>query len=641
MGCGPGNCAGCCANGQCLPPPLNSTVSFCGNGGNACQDCGRIGLECNAGYTCAPSGAGGGSGTGGGAPAGGGSEPGDPCQGVPIGGECLTSALLRFCSIPTGNGTPTVQTYQCAPATTCQSTGSGAACLASASSSCQAGDSRCTGPTTVQRCGNSGQWQAATTCAGRCVDSVVGGDCGPTMAMVSVTGTLLYQTRSPLPNLTDWGSPTAVPARNVFVASLRGNDWLHTTTTDAQGRFTLNVPTTPQSGDTVYFVAWGGDGLGVRYQVADPQFGPGTQTVGQSVTNPRVWSWSQPASAVTNGSSFTVTTAQGSGALNLFDQLQAIWAQSLRYNQGRQGLSLVMWLGLGTEWSCGACFSQSPMAGFDSQVWMPGGSQDEGYWSDYTTAHELGHWQMASYGQSPNEGGPHYLTCPTFPGQAWSEGYATWHAAATRNTSFLEDKQQGHFFWLDLNLRQYYPGSTGPVDLRPAAGISCGSSPACAGGQVDENLVAALLWDLSSSRASGMGEIFNAVASKHMNTSPWARRYTRRTWSVGSNCTKSSVIDTRQASLHFADTLDALRCGGNPSGSNALSAADLTAATVQGATTWYPYPAASPLCSSSLCYGCLSGSTCSAGNTNTACGTGGTRCVACGGGQTCTQGVCL
>jgi hypothetical protein len=54
---------------------------------------------------------------------------------------------------------------------------------------------------------------------------------------------------------------------------------------------------------------------------------------------------------------------------------------------------------------------------------------------------------------------------------------------------------------------------------------------------------------------------------------------------------------------------------------------------VQGATTWYPYPAASPLCSSSLCYGCLSGSTCSAGNTNTACGTGGTRCVACGGGQ--------
>jgi hypothetical protein len=62
---------------------------------------------------------------------------------------------------------------------------------------------------------------------------------------------------------------------------------------------------------------------------------------------------------------------------------------------------------------------------------------------------------------------------------------------------------------------------------------------------------------------------------------------------------------------------------------------------VQGATTWYNYPAATPTCRTTLCNGCLSGTTCNAGNTNTACGTGGVSCVACGATQTCSNGVCL
>ena len=55
---------------------------------------------------------------------------------------------------------------------------------------------------------------------------------------------------------------------------------------------------------------------------------------------------------------------------------------------------------------------------------------------------------------------------------------------------------------------------------------------------------------------------------------------------------------------------------------------------------YYPYPTTSPICRAGYCYGCKTGTTCNAGNTTAACGTGGVACVACGGGQTCVNGVC-
>ncbi|MDP1825142.1 MAG: hypothetical protein Q8L48_17925 [Archangium sp.] len=647
--CNPTSCpTGCCTNGQCFTAPLNATANFCGTGGAACSDCARLGLICSAAtFTCNPAGTGGGGGAtgggggavtggGGGAVTGGGGGTVDPCQGVPVGGQCVTGTLVRYCSIPTGSGTPSVQTYACPGGTSCQATGAGAACIQTGT--CRQDDTRCASATTIQQCSASGTWGAAQSCGGGgCVGSSVGANCIISTPTTALTATLLYQSRSPRADLTDWGLPVAVPARNVLVLSLRGQQWIDATTTNAAGQYTIKVPTTPTANDLVLFAAFGGDGLGMRYVVGDPGLGTGTFSPGQQGQNIRYWSWSKAISSLANGGTTTITTAEGSGALNMYDLLQNIWASSIANNQGRPGMTLSMWMGFGTEWSCGACFSESG-GDFETSIWMPGGSQDEGYWSDYTIAHELGHWQMRSYGTSPNEGGPHTLTCPTFPGQAWSEGYATWHSAAVRNEPTLEDKQQGGFFWFDIGSRTYFPQSTSAMPINGPGGTNLQA-------QIDENAVSAMLWYISNSRQTGAEEIFNAVSSAHMNTTPWPRGYTRRTWDVGSGCNKTNVVNTNQPSLHVADMLDALSCGGSPAQSNRMPAATIlqscSAPTSSGNGAYYPYPSTAPSCRAGFCYGCKTGTTCNAGNVASACGTGGVQCVACGGGQSCVNGVCL
>ena len=635
--CNPSTCpTGCCTNGQCFTAPLNSSANFCGTNGNSCSDCGRLGLVCNAQtFTCTTTATGGGAGGGTGGGTGGGSS--DPCQGVPVGGECVTASLVRYCSVPTGTGNPTVQTYQCPGGTSCQSSGAGASCVQTGS--CLARRHplrqrrrpfRSAAPTAPgaapQGCGGGG-----------CVGSTVGANCTIAVATTQLSGTLRFQKRSPLANLSDWGAPVAVPARNVLVLSLRGQQWIDAAVTNAQGQYSIKVPSAPGSSDAVLFAAFGGDGFGLRYVVGEPGLGTGTFSPGQQGQNARYWSWSKAVTSLANGGTTTITTQEGSGALNLFDLLQRVWASSVVNNQGRQGATLSMWMGFGTEWSCGACFSDSS-GPFDTSIWMPGGSQDEGYWSDYTTAHELGHWQMRSYGTSPNEGGTHILTCPTFPGQAWSEGYATWHSAAVRSQPRLEDKQQGGFFWFDISSRTYFPGSASAQNINGPGGTNLLA-------QIDENAVAAMLWYISDSRATGAREIFQAVSSAHMNNAPWPRGYTRYSWDVGNNCSKTNVQNTNQPSLHLADAFDALACGGNPTQTNRVPASTLSqtcsAPTSSSNGAYYPYPSTSPLCRAGYCYGCKTGNTCNAGNQASACGTGGNACVACGSGQSCINGVCL
>lgn len=633
--CNPTSCpTGCCTNGQCFTAPNNTTTNFCGTGGASCSDCGRIGLICSpASFTCNPAGTGGGGG-----PTGGGTGGGavDPCQGVPVGGQCVTSTLVRYCSIPTGSGMTSVQTYQCPGGTNCQGTGAGAACIQTGT--CIQNDTRCVNATTIQQCTATGTWGPAQSCAGgTCVSSSVGADCAISTPTTPLTATLNFMARSPRADLSDWDVAVPVPARNVLVLSLRGQQWVDATTTNGQGQYTIKVPTTPGTTDTVLFAAFGGDGLGLRYVVGDPGLGAGTFSPGQTGSSIRYWSWSKQVTALANGGTTTISTAEGSGALNIFDLLQSIYTSSIANNQGRPGASISMWMGFGTEWSCGACFNDSG-GDFETSIWMPGAAQDEGYWSDFTIAHELGHWQMRSYGTSPNEGGSHTLTCATFPGQAWSEGYATWHSAAVRNQPRLEDKQQGGFFWFDIGSRTYFPLSASAMSINGSGGTNLLA-------EIDENAVAAILWYISNSRQTGTKEIFNTISSSHMNTTPWPRGYTRRTWSVGTGCTKTNVVNTGQPSMHVADGLDAMSCGGSPSQSNRVPASTIlqscSTPTSSSNGQYYPYPSTTPICRAGFCYGCKSGTTCSAGNVASACGTGGVQCVACGGGQSCVNGVCL
>jgi hypothetical protein len=452
----------------------------------------------------------------------------------------------------------------------------------------------------------------------------VGGFCAAaaSSATTTLTGTLLYERKKPNSNYTAWGSVVQQPARGVLVLVKNGsNAWYDAEVVDAAGHYSVQVPSAPQATDKIIFIAWGGNGLNITHAVMDPSLGTGTFSTGQAGTNKRYWSWSQAVTSLANGGTTVITQAQGSGALALYDDLQNVVAFDKSRHQGQDGKSVLAWFGLGTDWTCGACFMDSPGNGFDSQLWITGQQTDQSYWSAAVNDHELGHWAMAAFGTSPNEGGTHTMGIPTFPGQAWSEGWATFHSSAVRNSPIYYDNQGG-MFWIDLSTEKYADGSSLVM-------------PTVSGGllqRMDENKVSSIMWRISGSSMGALQQIHNALSSPHMNTSPWPRGYTRHTWSVDSNGTITNATDTGEASLMLADELDALRCGG------------MSSTTIDSATrpaTQYPYPSGSPSCRSGFCYGCEdTGGSCQSGTSSASCGTGGVACSACGSTQSCTSGVC-
>ena len=106
-------------------------------------------------------------------------------------------------------------------------------------------------------------------------------------------------------------------------------------------------------------------------------------------------------------------------------------------------------------------------------------------WSDAVTAHELGHYMMNAYGYPVGEGGPHFLAVPTHPGQAFSEGWATFFSSMARGDSIYVDKQGGAFFWWDLERRAYSAYGALWTRALPWLGLLQ---------LMDENEAAAILW---------------------------------------------------------------------------------------------------------------------------------------------------
>ncbi len=176
-------------------------------------------------------------------------------------------------------------------------------------------------------------------------------------------------------------------------------------------------------------------------------------------------------------------------------------------------------------------------------------------------------------GHVVGEGGPHSLGVPTHPGQAWSEGWATFFSSDVRGNSRYFDKQGGLFFWLDLAARGY---SGGAMWQRPTPG----------GGLLqlmDENEVAAILWALAPS--VGRSGMWAALADARATIGPFERGYFRRLWGPAGPV---PYYVTPQSTTCLADYLDAVLCA-DPGRRTAI---DL----VTEPTTRYPYPSGSPLC---------------------------------------------
>jgi hypothetical protein len=291
------------------------------------------------------------------------------------------------------------------------------------------------------------------------------------------------------------------------------------------------------------------------------------------------WQWSIDPTKTASGSTLRITEALGSGALRVYDSMRrgVMFAQA---KYGAAGLSTIAWLRMNTSWSCGACFVTLPMTAgsiaFDSQIFFSATAQDQAFWADPVTVHELGHWAMQSFGVSPQEGGPHCLGVPTFPGQAWSEGWATAYSSIARGSELYYDKQNGTMFWIDLSARAYSSGTW--VKPKPADGLLQ---------KMDENEVAAIVWQLAGQSALGTDAVVQALAKPRMISSAWPRGYTRRTWSLTPLCEARKVEDTGEPVPMLAEYLDALRCNGAPAS---------TIDAVVSPSTSYPYPSAAPLC---------------------------------------------
>lgn len=246
----------------------------------------------------------------------------------------------------------------------------------------------------------------------------------------------------------------------------------------------------------------------------------------------------------------------------------------------RDGTSVVMWLGYGTGWDCGACYLRSPTAPlgleFNSQIFMPADA-DEAYWSGAVLAHELGHWVMATYGVSPGRRRHAHTERAVSSRAAWSEGFATWFSSVVRDESFYYDKQNGMFLWVDLAQRSYSGGASW-YRPDPRYGLEQ---------LIDENEVARMLLGLTNDQT--FATMFAALSSPRMTVAPFLRGYLRRTWNgLDQNGLPLPAWSTDASAPDLADYLDTLVCSG------AFTAGAIDVETEPG--LHYPYPSRDPLC---------------------------------------------
>jgi hypothetical protein len=508
--------------------------------------------------------------------------PVDLCGQVPTAGRCVDERSFELCAVATGMGQDHVESHACAAEDHCVEVSGRAKCVLS--KSCVVGTTRCTG-TALETCAGE-HWQAAP-CSNECTATPLGAFCAEAAPTRRFEGRVQYERRLPNAKLTDWETTSALtPARGFLVMSYHQDTLIDAVlSSDAEvgaGTFALRVREPASADDSIVVMAAGvAETQELAFAVADPGFksSPLDREAGSKTDDAAIWSYRFGLTEVASTGVLSVLEKHGSAACHVFDRLRKVYDLAHDYYRPDAAESIVVWLGIGTQWNCGACTSWSPTQAFDTrfehQIWLDG-SRDQGYWSEPVTAHELGHYVMNAYGYPVGEGGPHFLAVPTHPGQAFSEGWATFFASMVRDDSVYYDKQGSAFFWWDLDRRAYSSRSALWARATPWLGLLQ---------LMDENEAAAIMWQ-SYRVIAAQQPVLAAVASQRMRVAPFARGYTRRIWSDAQH---PDVFQTTLQPLPcLADFLDALRC------SNALDASAL--GTIVEPTTHYPYLSETPLC---------------------------------------------
>lgn len=434
-------------------------------------------------------------------------------------------------------------------------------------------------------------------CATRCTESVSGATCAPMATTRTAMGRVRFQVRTPNADRSDWGAPTLEANEGMVVLSQRGDMVIGSAVTDNEGRFAITVPTEPMDGDRLVIAAADFREGEIVVAAGNPNYPPSTMDRDEAAAPPsgsRVWSWSWPVAMLPASDPYdlTVETADGAGAAEAFAWLRATYRRARQIHTGMRGHSFIAWVGMGVSWACGACYNRvNATIGrtrFASQLWLDGSAQNEGYWSSGVTVHEAGHWWMDAFGSSPGEGGPHTLGVETFPGQAWSEGFASFVAGDERNDPVFVDKQGGGMFWFDM-ARAVARDANATMDrqlLTPNADAQEGTQQF-----LDENYVSAILWRL---RGTDAAPLYRALASDRATRAPFGGCYQRHQWTgVGSMATR--ICNTTESVPMLADFLDALNCASFDRNQLRMAIGD------------YPYAVESPFCRAGVepdnCYG--------------------------------------
>ncbi len=517
----------------------------------------------------------------------------DPCQGVPASGVCaVDGASYSYCAAGSDGSSAQIHTEACKPYETCKEVGGITSCALKAGA-CEPGTAQCTGADEYSVCDDKGV-PTKYACPG-CKTHYLGTSCQKAIETTVYTATFVYDYKVPAGDLSDWSASVAsAPLAFAAVYSMHKDasgttlSLLDSTYTDEQGKFSILVAKNPAKEDFVAVMAARANGsqqivLGVGN--ADVPAGENQVSNPVPADTSHLWSWSVPSSNWGTSDSWSIGIANGSGAARIFSIMNEVYGKSQQIT-GKAGKSVVAWLHYGSTWTCGACFgpwnAQVNNTVFDSQLWFGASDADEAYWSDAVTAHEMGHWAMASYGTSPNEGGTHMLGVPTFSGQAWSEGFATWHSSLVRNSPVYFDKQDGTFFWFNID-KAVYSGGGPLIEPDPQGDLLQ---------KMDENRVAAIVWALTDTTTVPYGAavnnvLFQALTGPHMNTAPFPRGYKRHVWTLDTSNYPpvfKDVVETSESAPMVADFLDALACLG------------VKSTKLQAAVQTYPFPVAAPLC---------------------------------------------
>lgn len=472
---------------------------------------------------------------------------------------------------------------------------------AGGAANCREGASRCeTGA--VQECIAGGVWGAPEPCANRCVATAIGATCSPVADDHTevLSGSLSYEALVPNDQHTAWTPlPVTFPARGMLVVSRMPDparpgavsviDAAYTGDGDDDaGTFQVRVRRASErdARDDLLLLTVADDGAGgMGYALADPLLDGEYRA--RDITAPAAWDWSAPI-GVGARADLVIGVDDGGAAAHVFSWLH-VAEKYARGHFGRRGHSLLVLFGIGSWHVCGPCFFSAPMKAlgttFDRVITFPGNPTYQPYWSESLFVHEVGHWALDSYGTLPQEGGTTWFQQhPTFPGQAWNEGWAQFFSHDVRRDPLSFTKSETALYWLDLDQRIYYEGDherTGFVWHRASPGDGLLQ-------EMDPNEVASMLWRLSQ-RGAASERLYRAIAAPHMNTNPFPRGCTRHTWDWGgpNGETMTNVQDTGESLPCLPDFLDTLICSG-------FSRAELDAVTEPVA--YYPYPSAQPIC---------------------------------------------